>query len=137
VISLTLLSAISKAHHEVANDIVPRPLSEESHTGDHAEAVACCSSVDQFTEVPPRICAFVAFGVLAYFTVLELDHSGVDVSIGMVLGEDVQSLLVATLIICQSRKQNGSQQVLTCEMSHLGLSGKNGTQIITTAGRKH
>ena len=85
------------SYQEIRDNIVTRPLSEESHADDHCDSVSCSFCVVKLTEVPPWVFVSVQFHLLNDFAVLELNNGRVDVAFSVVFGEDVESFFSAAM----------------------------------------
>lgn len=85
-------------HHEVADNVVARPLAEKGHADDHPQPVSSSARVDELAEVPPRVVVAGGGALLEDLVVLQLDQGRVGVAFAVVLGEDGQRLLGAILV---------------------------------------
>ena len=83
--------------HEVADDVVSRPLSEEGHHDDHVRPVAGRLGVEQLAVVPPGVLVSVHVALLDDLAILQLHKRVVGIAVAVVLGHDPQSFFGAVL----------------------------------------
>jgi hypothetical protein len=71
--------------HEVGDDVVAGPLTEEGHGNDHEQAIARGLGVAQLTEIPPGVLVASGAELFDDFTVLKLNNGVVAVAYSRVL----------------------------------------------------
>src|ERR1700734_95176 len=86
-----------ESYHEVRDNIIPRPLSEESHTNDHGYPVSCSFCVVKLTEVPPWVFISIQLHLFNNFAVLKLNNWCVNIAVAVVFCEYMECFFSAAV----------------------------------------
>lgn len=85
-------------YHEVRDDIVTGPLSEESHADNHGYSVSRSFRVIKLTEIPPRVFIAVLLPLFNDLAILKLDDRRIDIAVSVIFGKYLDRLFGA--IVC-------------------------------------
>lgn len=88
---------LESERHEVGDNSVTGPLTNESHEEDHENTPEIAPAVEELTVIPPFLVRSIVGNTFLEFADLELDDRIVRVTLTMVLGENGESLIMTVI----------------------------------------